>query len=191
MRIAEDKIGHFIGGLAIVGLFNPFGWAEALAAVVLIGIGKEVVWDKWLGRGTPEVADALATILGGALLLGWQQLAPGVIGALTAILPTPATWLTLRPTIDLPLVLAIALGTLQALDALLTLKALQLGGREVNPILARLFDLIGPVPTLLAVKGGVVVWIWLNLAAMPVSWLTALCAFYVAVCWHNIQQLRR
>lgn len=191
MRIAQDKIAHVLGGLAIVGLFNPFGLAVALAAVVLIGVGKEVVWDWWLGRGTPEVADALATVLGGALLLGWQQLAPGVIGALPAILPTPATWLTLRPTIDLPLVLAIALGTLQALDALLTLKALQLGGREVNPILAWLFDRLGPRPALLLVKGGVMALIWLNLAALPAWLLAGLCALYVAVCWHNIQQLRR
>lgn len=73
--LAEDKIGHVIGGLAIAGAFAPFGWVAALVAVIAIGIGKEVVWDKWLGRGTPEVADALATILGGVLLLGWYALA--------------------------------------------------------------------------------------------------------------------
>lgn len=42
-------------------------WAAALLALA-VGVGKEVVWDKWMGRGTFDrkdlVADALGVLLG-------------------------------------------------------------------------------------------------------------------------------
>ena len=42
---------------------------SVLLTVTIVAIAKEVLWDKRLGKGTPDVWDALATILGGILLL--------------------------------------------------------------------------------------------------------------------------
>jgi len=40
-----------------------FGFAIA----VLVGAAKEVVWDWWLKKGTPELLDFVATFIGAAL----------------------------------------------------------------------------------------------------------------------------
>lgn len=53
-------------------LCSALGWVlPAWAAAVLamaVGVGKELVWDKWMGRGTFDkkdlVADALGVLLG-------------------------------------------------------------------------------------------------------------------------------
>lgn len=72
--IAKDKIKHLVLGsaittvcaIAIILIWKPILHPEAvlLSAIAgcLAGIGKEVVWDKLLGKGTPELKDALATI---------------------------------------------------------------------------------------------------------------------------------
>ena len=39
----------------------------AIAAVIGAGIGKELIWDKLLGRGRAEVSDAVATCMSGLL----------------------------------------------------------------------------------------------------------------------------
>lgn len=64
----KDKILHFLAGLSIalfVGLvlWNP--WIGLMAGIVA-GIAKELIWDLWLKKGTPEFMDFLATFLGGA-----------------------------------------------------------------------------------------------------------------------------
>lgn len=68
--MARDKVLHFLGGagatLVASALFTP---KIGLAAGVALGIGKEILWDWGLGRGTPEALDALATIAGS--LLAW------------------------------------------------------------------------------------------------------------------------
>ena len=62
----KDKKQHLLAGLALsllAGLlFCPIG---GLMAAVIVGLGKEVVWDGFLRRGTPEVMDFVATALGG------------------------------------------------------------------------------------------------------------------------------
>ncbi len=70
----RDKQKHLFAGLALsllVGLlFTPF-WG--LTAAVVVGAGKEVMWDWALGRGTPEWWDFWVTVAGGVighLLLG-------------------------------------------------------------------------------------------------------------------------
>lgn len=67
-RLCGDHRAHLIIGVPI-GLvaLTIFGtaWAPLVAAVV-IGFGKELVYDKLLGRGTPEWIDALCTSAGGA-----------------------------------------------------------------------------------------------------------------------------
>ena len=67
--IAPDKIAHFLAGAAIAGLAVAYGASPALAiaASVFAAVAKEI--HDATGRGTPEVLDALATILGGALVL--------------------------------------------------------------------------------------------------------------------------
>ena len=68
MKLRADKLKHFSAGLALslaAGLFvcPSFG----LAVAVVAGLGKDVVWDRWLKRGTFEWLDIWATVLGGAL----------------------------------------------------------------------------------------------------------------------------
>ena len=70
--IASDKLAHFHAGIAVAALAYPFGLIPAMLAVVIAAVGKEL-WDAQ-GNGTPEVMDAVATVLGGAVLVGWYQL---------------------------------------------------------------------------------------------------------------------
>lgn len=70
----NDKTKHALVGFAIAFVFtailaffiNPsyallIGWGIA----GLAGVVKDVVWDKWLGKGTFELLDIWVTILGG------------------------------------------------------------------------------------------------------------------------------
>jgi len=71
----NDKLKHFIAcaaiaiiTLLILLLFGTSwnGYEKLLAVTVgtLAAIAKEVVWDKWLGKGTPEFYDFVAGLLG-------------------------------------------------------------------------------------------------------------------------------
>jgi hypothetical protein len=72
--IPKDKIKHLVFGsgittvcaFAIIFIWSPVLHPEVtlISGVIgsLAGIGKELVWDKWLKKGTPEFADAYATI---------------------------------------------------------------------------------------------------------------------------------
>ena len=66
--IAYDKKLHLAAG-AIIALatlwLNPI---TSMALVVLAGVGKEI-YDKVSGKGTPEVMDAVATVIGGAVVI--------------------------------------------------------------------------------------------------------------------------
>ena len=58
---------HFAAGLALsllIGLLCTPTWG--LLTAVVVGALKEISWDWWLGRGTPEVLDFVATVAGGA-----------------------------------------------------------------------------------------------------------------------------
>ena len=72
--IAIDKITHTIAGAAIAAALLPFGLIPALLAVLVAAVGKEL-WDAQ-GHGTPDRIDALVTVIGGLLMLGWLHLAP-------------------------------------------------------------------------------------------------------------------
>lgn len=69
----NDKLAHFLAGIAVAALLAPFGCGLAMVVTLLIAAGKEG-WDS-AGHGTPEGLDALATVLGGVLLLGWYETA--------------------------------------------------------------------------------------------------------------------
>lgn len=69
MTIQIDKITHTLAGAAIAAALLPFGIIISLFAVVVAAAGKEL-WDMH-GHGTPDGKDAIATIIGGALMAGW------------------------------------------------------------------------------------------------------------------------
>lgn len=62
MKISFDKAFHFLAGWAIAATFQSVPLIAA-ALVAVAAIGKEI-WDK-RGHGTPELMDAVATLLGG------------------------------------------------------------------------------------------------------------------------------
>jgi len=71
-----DKQLHFFSGGMLAGLLMPFGFEVAWLGVVAAGVGKEV-YDKVSGRGTPEIMDAVATILGGSVVVIWAVIFKG------------------------------------------------------------------------------------------------------------------
>ena len=62
-----DKIYHLVAGFVIAlvfGLINPF---LGLVAGITAGLAKDIIWDLYLKKGTFEVLDILATIIGAIL----------------------------------------------------------------------------------------------------------------------------
>ena len=74
--ITLDKITHFLAGSTIAAALLPFGIIISLFAVVVAAAGKEL-WDMH-GHGTPDSKDAIATIIGGAVMSAWLFLAQQV-----------------------------------------------------------------------------------------------------------------
>ncbi|MDI9367551.1 MAG: hypothetical protein QM445_04280 [Thermotogota bacterium] len=66
--MSKDKILHFVAGIGVTLFFSiilsPI-WGVLFG--IAFGIGKELIWDKWLKKGTPELLDFLATALGSLL----------------------------------------------------------------------------------------------------------------------------
>ena len=67
-----DKITHALAGAAIAAALLPLGVTPALMAVIVAAVGKEL-WDAQ-GHGTPDVYDAMATVIGGVLMASWLTL---------------------------------------------------------------------------------------------------------------------
>ena len=71
MEIKRDKAQHFWVGFMVSGVFAvlaialklPNVYLYAIIPAVVIGIGKEM-YDLISKKGTPKVADALATVAG-------------------------------------------------------------------------------------------------------------------------------
>lgn len=61
----KDKVMHFLAGIGItimVGLVtSPL---VGFAVAVVVGAAKELIWDLWLKKGTPEFLDFVATAVG-------------------------------------------------------------------------------------------------------------------------------
>jgi hypothetical protein len=87
-----------------------------------------------------------------------------------------------------PLYLLIAL---QVADIVTTVIALQGPAHESNPILKKIMDRIGVVPTLLIVKGGFIAFLWYYQATLPVEVLGMLCVFYAWIVVNNIQTIKK
>ncbi len=78
---------------------------------------------------------------------------------------------------------------LQALDVYTTDRALRQGGRELNPLLAKLFEVVGDhLPVLIASKLLITAAVWYYIAD-PV-WLGGLCIFYGLVVFNNFNQIK-
>jgi len=87
--------------------------------------------------------------------------------------------------------LLIALIALNVLDAFLTVRILKDGGRELNPIMAKMMDRIGDVPALLLSKAVMVAIMAYILNSIPYQVMLALCGVYVGVVAWNIKTLRK
>jgi len=74
MKIAKDKKLHFMVSLCLsivfINLFNYFGFL----IVVFILAWKEIVYDKFLGNGTPEWMDFVAGLIPAIIILLLHQL---------------------------------------------------------------------------------------------------------------------
>lgn len=63
-----DGLAHIVCSAALCGLLSlmlPM-WVS-IVATAAVGIGKELVWDKWLGKGSPSWKDLLCDLIGIAL----------------------------------------------------------------------------------------------------------------------------
>jgi hypothetical protein len=75
-QLAPDKAQHFIYGaiascavasaVILIGAPPLAGAAAGVACAAAIGFGKER-WDRYSGRGTVDLRDAVATIAGGVI----------------------------------------------------------------------------------------------------------------------------
>jgi hypothetical protein len=77
---------------------------------------------------------------------------------------------------------------LQVLDIATTLKALKLGGREVNPVLAKLFERFDPLATMVTIKlAGVWALWWLDMYVLT----GIMCAVYLYVVDQNLAVVKK
>ena len=64
----DDYFKHLLAGMLIaftvIALFSPPNFVGFGCAVVIGGV-KELVWDKWMKKGTPELMDFFWTAFGG------------------------------------------------------------------------------------------------------------------------------
>ncbi|MNX84780.1 hypothetical protein D3C86_1165930 [compost metagenome] len=78
MPVADDKLKHFVAGLAIAWVLSSAGYDPAVA---LVGAGtagalkeiRDAGWLPGLGRGDVELADFAWTFAGGLAYLGVRQ----------------------------------------------------------------------------------------------------------------------
>ena len=76
MQMQKDKLTHFVVGAIVAGAAAAAAQmlgtgpgqraAAGLVAAIAVGAGREL-WQRATGRGTPDAADAMATVAGGAL----------------------------------------------------------------------------------------------------------------------------
>ncbi len=60
----KDKLYHLIAGFIIALIFGLFNPIAGLIIAVGAGFTKDVVWDLYLKKGTFEVMDIFATVIG-------------------------------------------------------------------------------------------------------------------------------
>lgn len=92
------------------------------------------------------------------------------------------------------MIAAIILTALQLADAYTTHRVLSNGGRELHPVLARLFAIIGHIPGLLLTKAAYIAAIWWALPYLQATgyeWvLWVLAVGYTGLIAFNLRSLR-
>lgn len=77
--IPYDKVLHIIGGAVttagLLGFFPELGFYNFLISALFWGIGKEIIIDKFIRKGTPDFWDFFASCIGIA-----TQIIPYVVG---------------------------------------------------------------------------------------------------------------
>lgn len=70
-KIRKDHLLHAMGGnyTVLATMIFTTDIVVVIAILAFISIGKEIVYDKWLGKGTPELSDIFATVIGGLIAL--------------------------------------------------------------------------------------------------------------------------
>ncbi len=78
MIIKKDKWLHFIVGIVLgfFGLWLSLIFKAKLFIMIILGLGipfiigiiKELIYDKLLKKGTPEIMDVIFTFLGGIII---------------------------------------------------------------------------------------------------------------------------
>lgn len=64
-QIRKDDLLHILFSVIIMTVLKLLlPWWIAALLTILIGILKELIWDKWLKKGTPEWRDLLSDIIG-------------------------------------------------------------------------------------------------------------------------------
>jgi hypothetical protein len=63
--IGQDGLLHILCSIVLVRVIDIFFplWV-AIIATVVIGLAKELIWDKWLGKGTFDKKDLLCDLTG-------------------------------------------------------------------------------------------------------------------------------
>lgn len=63
--LGQDGLAHIVCCAALCGLLGLVLPLCAAALVTLaVGVAKELVWDKWLGKGTASWKDLLCDLVG-------------------------------------------------------------------------------------------------------------------------------
>jgi len=69
----QDKFAHVLAGIAVSAMLYPFGEVAAILGYCIAAFVKEAVWDLMLRKGTPDAADAVATMVGGTVYIVWMR----------------------------------------------------------------------------------------------------------------------
>lgn len=68
MVIAQDKLMHYFVGTLIVAVSYPLVGLWAIVVTAVAAVGKEL-YDKYSGKGTPELMDVVYTMFGGLVVV--------------------------------------------------------------------------------------------------------------------------
>jgi len=74
-----DKIKHMKYGFLIAFIASFINAPLGFLLAVAVGVGKEVICDMKLQKGTPEFADAIATLLGAVIGAALSVITKGLI----------------------------------------------------------------------------------------------------------------
>lgn len=69
-KIEKDKLLHLLAGVYLFLLSRLiFPQAVSIAIVIVVAVLKELLYDKMMGKGSPEVLDVIYTTYGGLSML--------------------------------------------------------------------------------------------------------------------------